>query len=383
MEVEHRNILDPVIHNPHPTDVLLDTSIFSIDRLPLVREMLLHFAPILLNPIRSELEDLKKKPRLESLRDLVFADGALNTRFRSDDRRVLAAYPRFSYRYINLLRWRRDAINVATRRAARETGQVPVGKARTRLIQELISEGLASETIRLANKECRAARVADEVLAVFAVISPIITGRDCFLYTADRDVFDQVVRMSEMLFDDYGAYLIAKDFQNDDGRYSHRHPYRAPIFIGDAIAVGRAAHPDYLLPPPSIINTCATVVVDVTRLQSFTWISARNIEPAISFQDGDPLGRKGDPGGGNSIIFSLPDAPEKSDRCREPHHFGIGKPSYLKLSSDKFGPIPSFDLFRAIMVRREIPRRQSRIVTPFADHQKRLLDRAAAAKKRR
>jgi hypothetical protein len=383
-DVAQRDILAPALQNPHPTDILLDTSMFSIDRLPLVREILISSSPILLQPVLSELEDLKTKPRLAPLRDVVFPNGSLHPRFRGDDRRVLETYPRFSSRYINLLHWRRDAIKVAIRHAVRETGHEPVGKARAKLIQDMVSGGVAGETIRLANKASRPQRVADEVLAVFSVLSPILTGRDCFLYTADRDLRDQVVRMSEMLFGDYGAYLIARDFQNTGARYSHRHPWSSFPFIGEALAVGRAAHPDYLLPPPNLVKTCATVVIDVARLQSFTWISARNMEAAISFQDQDSLGRKGDPGAGKDIVFTLPVDPDEGDPCEEAFHFGIGAPALLKtLSPELLGPIPAVDLLRAMMAKGKPRVRQSRIVSPFAAHQQRLMSRAAAARKSR
>lgn len=319
------------------------------------------------------------------MREIVFPNGSLHPRFRGDDRRVLETYPRFSARYISLLHWRRDAINVAIRHAVRETGKEPIGGARAKLIQNMISEGVALETVRLANKTSRQQRVADEVLAVFSVLSPILTGRDCFLYTADRDLRDQVVRMADLLFGDYGAYLIARDFRNTDARYAHRHPWTSSLsslFLGEALAVGRDAHPDYLLPPPDLVNTCATVVVDVARLQRFTWISARNMEAAISFQDQDSLGRKGDPGDGKDIVFTLPADPNEDNPCQEAFHFGIGVPAPLKtLPGALFGPIPEVDLLRAMMANGEPRVRQSRIVSPFAAHQQRLVSRVAAARK--
>lgn len=378
--IDPSDVLATAIGNPHPTDVLLDTSIFSMERLALVREILLNFSGMLLGPVLSELEDLKTNPKLVPLRDLVFPDGVLNPRLRIDDRRVFEAYPRFTGRYINLLRSRREAINVAVRHAVHETGQAPTGKARSKLIQKMISDGIAEETIRLANKSCRLDRIADEALAVFAVVRPIITGRDCFLYTADRDVFEQVIRMSDMLFSDYGAYLIARDFRNDESRYSHRHPYISDLFVGDALAVGRDVHPDYLLPPPNLVKTCATCVVDVARLRSFTWISARNMEIAISFQDQDPSCRKGDPGEGRDIIFTLPVMRGVKSRCSQPFHFGIGTPSLVKVSTDELGPIASFDVFRALMATGMDARRPTRIVSPFAAHQDRLASRGALAR---
>jgi hypothetical protein len=249
----------------------------------------------------------------------------------------------------------------------------------------MVSKGVAWETVRLANKASPQHRVADEILAVFSILSPILTGRDCYLYTADRDLRDQVVRMSDLLFGDYGAYLIARDFRNTDARYAHRHPWTSSLsslFLGEALAVGRSAHPDYLLPPPNLVKTCATVVVDVARLKSFIWISARNMEAAISFQDQDSLGRKGDPGDGKDIVFTLPTDPNEENPCQEVFHFGIGLPAPLKiLPGASLGPIPEVDLLRAMMANGKPRVRQSRIVSPFAAHQQRLISRASAARK--
>jgi len=380
--VDRRQILDPVVHNPHPTDLLLDASVFSIERIPLVCEILISFSPILLAPVLKELEDLKTKPALAELRDLVFPGGVLNAKFRGDDRGVFKSYPRFSARYASLLRWRREMIDRPARRIERETGTEPVGRSRAKLVQNIIGMGVATETIKLANKEYRADRAADEVLAVFAVLSPIITGRDCFLFTADEDVYEQTLQMSEMLFNDYGGYLMAEDFRADESRHSHRHPYASPLFVGEAEAVGRTAHPDYLLPPPALVMTCTTTVIDVGRLKGFTWVSARNMEGAVAFQEHDPLGRKGDPGMGRSILFTPPQFREYPFRCKERHHFVLGTPLLLKLKGDDVGPIEFFDLARATLRTVQAPTRRSRIVTPFADFQRRLLERLAIKQRR-
>src|SRR4051812_39410033 len=73
-ELVVRHVLD----NPHPTDLLLDTSVFSLARLPLVRELMRTCRPILLTPVRLELEDLKAKAALAELRKLVFPGGSLS-----------------------------------------------------------------------------------------------------------------------------------------------------------------------------------------------------------------------------------------------------------------------------------------------------------------
>jgi hypothetical protein len=382
-KVDRQRILDSATHNPHPTDVLLDTSVFSLSRLPLVRDILQRFSPILLPSIRQELEDLKLKPELRELRDIVFPGGTLSARFRGDDIGLLKSYSRFVVRYASLLRSRREVINTVVRRAVEETGVEPVGKARAKMIQNLLSQGLASTTIKLANKDYRRDRWADEVLAVFAVLSPIATGRDCFLFTADEDVSEQVLRMSHMIFDDYGAYLMAKDFRADESRYSHRHRYKSDLFTGDVVAVGRMVHPDYLLPPPMLVKTCSTTVVDVGRLKGFTWISARNMEPALAFQEQDPLGRKGDPGGDMGIVFTLPNTERVHFKCDTRHHFAIGTPVLVKPPKDGAEQVSVIDLLRAIADSKPPTGRRLRIQSPFAEHQRRLLDRAFTKMRKR
>jgi len=379
------DFLASVRGNPHPTDLLLDTSVFSTTRIPLVREILgclSSLSPILLAPVVKELEDLKRKPALAELRDIVFPDGVLNVKFRGDHCGVFKSYPRFTTRYASLLRWRRELIDRPARHIELETGSKPAGRSRAKLIRELIEQGLATETIKLANKVYRADRSADEVLAVFAVLSPITTGRDCFLFTADEDVFEQTLRMSEMLFDDYGAYLMAEDFRADELRHRHRHTYTSPLFVGEAEAVGRSAHPDYLLPPPGLVMTCSTTVIDVGRRKGFTWISARNMEAAIAFQEHDTLGRKGNPGMGRSIVFTPPRIPGFPFRCNERHHFVLGTPLLLKLKGDDVGPMAFFDLARAALRKVEAPTRLSRVITPFADFQRRLEERLRIKQRR-
>ena len=240
---------------------------------------------------------------------------------------------------------------------------------------------MAQATIQLANKEYRVERPADELLALFAVLSPILTGRDCFLLTADHDVVEQTQRMCKLLFDDYGAYLMGRDLRENPSRYEHRHADESPFFEGDGIAIERLEHPDYLLPPPEMMKTCATGVINVNKLTGFVWISARNLEPAIAFQDEDPIGRKGDPGDGRSILFSLPvDATQMT--CKVKYHFVTGTPRYLKLLGDHAGPVALFDLARAFIEMHEPPPRRRRVLSPFAAHQQRLADQARRKGKR-
>lgn len=131
--LNRQEMLDMTLRNPNPTDVLLDASVFSRERIPLAREILLGCSPVVLAPVLAELQDLQTKAELTDVRDLVFPGGSPHWKFRGDDRGVMAAYPRVFERYVNILRWRRQAIATPARRVERQTGQKPVGKARSQL----------------------------------------------------------------------------------------------------------------------------------------------------------------------------------------------------------------------------------------------------------
>ncbi len=63
-------ILENVELNPHPTDLLLDTSVFSTKCLKLVHDILLsQHSPILLGPVLDELKDLNRRKGVKSLLD--------------------------------------------------------------------------------------------------------------------------------------------------------------------------------------------------------------------------------------------------------------------------------------------------------------------------
>lgn len=83
-----------------------------------------------------------------------------------------------------------------------------------------------------------------------------------------------------------------------------------------------------------------------------------------------------------SILFTLPDGADTSTRCKQKHHFVLGNPQPLRLTGDFVGPMPYFDLFRATLNRGEDQTSPRRVVTPFADHQQRLLSRVLDRKKR-
>lgn len=83
-----------------------------------------------------------------------------------------------------------------------------------------------------------------------------------------------------------------------------------------------------------------------------------------------------------SILFTLPDCAELSVRCKQKHHFVLGNPQPLKVKGDYVGPVPYFDLLRATLGIAEDRTRPHRILTPFSDHQQRLLSRLSSGTRR-
>jgi hypothetical protein len=118
--LEAKDMMTAILGNPHPTDLLVDASVFSLTREHLIRDLLLHCLPILLPPVLEELEDVKTKPSLKVLRDYIFPGGALNSRFRTDPYEVLMRYPRVVVRNASLLRWRREAIEAYPKNHSRD-----------------------------------------------------------------------------------------------------------------------------------------------------------------------------------------------------------------------------------------------------------------------
>ncbi len=173
------------------------------------------------------------------------------------------------------------------------------------------------------------------------MLGPILLGRDCFLLTADRDVFKQTFRLIQLIFDDYGSFLIAQDFVRNPDRYTHRHEINTPLMEPGAIAVGPLEDPDYIL--PSIFRTCEIYVIDVGTRESFVWVCIREVEQMLSFQNRSADGRTAD--GGNAmnahICFPVGD-------CRNVQtHFVVGRDRLFKAEIGAI-PIPSFDVVRAL-----------------------------------
>jgi hypothetical protein len=348
-------IVENILRNPHPTDILADSSLFSPKRLDLVRQLLIARKLCILPTVHAELLDLAKQPRT-ALQELVFPDGELNPRLE------LLRYPEIegcSYitsRYTNLLHFRKRLLGGPLLQYREEHGHEASGKARTRIIQELADRGVSWRTLRLANKGDPRRRYTDETLVVYGVLSPILTGRDCFVLTADRDIFDQFYQFTQILHDDYGSYLIAGDYRSNPERYKHAHEWPTPFLQPGAITIGRALEPVELL--PLIRRTCATWVIDVDSLDFMSWVAVREMDVALKFQEEAADGRVGDGGNELSVHMSLGDR-----QCRfAPAHFTVGQDVFAVDAETKVGRlrISNFDVYRVVSDRQPmLPSRSS------------------------
>lgn len=327
-------VLDVILANPHPTDVLVDSSLFGASRINLVRQLLIRTALKILPEVRDELAELANRPT-HALKDVLFPDGELNSRLEPLAYSAVERYAYATSRYVNLLHLRTRFLEVAMKPGTK-------GKERHKIIQDLLNRGFSWRTVRLANKDKKRRRYTDEVLVVYGVFSPILTGRDCFILTADQDVFDQFYQFTVLLHDDYGSFLIGEDYRQNPERYPHSHPWTTPFMQAGAITIGRALEPVHLL--PKIQRTCATYVIDVSTLHFMAWVSIREIEAALAFQEGAADGRVGNGGNGMNVHVSLGDS-----NCKAaPQHFTIGQ-DHVPIEKGTIAGrirISEFDLYR-------------------------------------
>lgn len=327
--------------NPHPTDVFADSSLWAPQRLDLVRRLLIETPVKILPEVLSELEDIKQQPD-SPIRELIFPENSLNPRVKVERYDAVLAHQYVMARYTNLLHVRKRLLEGPLRRHEQKTGEPAKGRVRHKIMQQALKDGISQRTLRLANKGDAKRRYTDEVLAVYGVLSPIITGRDSFVLTADRDVFDQVYQFSELLHDDYGSFLIGRDYAANPQRYQHSHEAKVPYMTEGTLAVGRAREPDYLL--PVIQNTCATWIVDVNSLDCLTWVSLREVVAALDFQEAARDGRVGDGGGGRNVHITGHD----TGCSAAPAHFVVGHDVIRQKAKTPLGDLSlsELDVFR-------------------------------------
>jgi hypothetical protein len=315
-------VLDTIRTWPHPNDILVDSSFFSPSRLDLNRQLLLERNALVLPDVEKELNDLRSSadaPR-EQLKELLFeASGALNSKLIRGMPSWIRGREYPVSRYANMLHLRKRILEEQEAAFERKHGRIPKGRERSLIHRNLLTMGISQRTLSLAIKGDAKRRYADEVLAVVGVLHPILTGRDVFILTADRDVFEQVFQLTQLLHDDYGSFLVGRDFAAHPDRYPHRHPASTVFMKPGAIAIGRPSEPEYLL--PSIFETCAVGIVDVRSCEFLFWVPLREVDQMLAFQATSADGRVGDGGDGASIHMSL-----HGGGCSlESAHFTIGK----------------------------------------------------------
>ncbi len=334
-------VVDNVLANPHPTDVFADSSQFAPNRLNLVRQLLIATTIKILPDVRLELADIEKGPA-SALKELLFPGGQLNSRIELSAYRAVQEYEYVATRYTNLLHFRKRLLEGPMQAYRERTSVNAKGKERGKIIREALKSGISWRTVRLANKGDERRRYTDEILSVYGVLSPILTGRDCFILTADRDVFDQFYQFTVLLHDDYGSFLIGEDYRQNPTKYGHVHRWATPLMQTGAVTIGRISEPNSLI--PIVKRTCASWVIDVNSLDFMSWIGLREIEAALRFQEDARDGRVADGGDARSVHISLED-----HTCKMvPAHFTVGEDRFAISLETKLGRIrlSRFDLAR-------------------------------------
>ena len=341
-------ILDTIYGWPHANDVLVDSSFFSPARLDLIRRLLIDRPVLLINEVQDELNELKPENPKKTLSDLpsILFDttGKFNQRLECASGKWMRGYEYPINRYVNLLHTRRRILEKPLRDFEKREGRRPVGKDLIKLQHQILAQGFSQRTLSLGRKGDKKRRYTDEVLSIQAVLRPIIVGRDCFVLTADRDVFEQIFQFTQLLHEDYGSFLIAQDFARNPDRYTHRHKISTPLMEPGAIAIGRVREPDYLL--PSIFHTCAVSVIDVRTREFLVWVCTREVEQMLDFQSRSADGRVADGGNGLNVHIGLP-----TRKCRDAQaHFVVGEDRIVYDLQSSIGPIriSYFDLYRVM-----------------------------------
>lgn len=336
-----KDIVETIYNNAHPTDVLADSSLWSPKRLDLVRQLLITIPIKILPAVRRELDDIEQQES-SPIRELFSPDEKLHPRVRLDQYSAVQEHTFVMSRHMNLLNVRKRLLERDLKDHIAQTGEEAKGKARHKIVQRLLRKGVSWRTIRMANKGDPRRRYTDKALAVYGVLSPILTGRDCYILTADKDVFDQFYQFTVLLHDDYGSFLIARDFRQNPKNYPHVHPSSSQFMEKGAIAVGRDREPNYLL--PHIQHICSTWVIDVNSFECMQWVGLREITSALDFQEQAGDGRVADGGNGRNVHISVEDP-----LCRlAPSHFTIGNDLTISLGSTPIGEmtVSYFDCFR-------------------------------------
>jgi hypothetical protein len=123
------------------------------------------------------------------------------------DRKV---FERFGYSYyVNLLSIRKRLGVAAKRELTAQLGHDPTdSEFKQHLNREYKARG-ASLAFKGSRDFGKRNFLADEELVVTAVLTSILTGRETIILTRDNDVFDQFVKLMELIIEDYNCYRFA------------------------------------------------------------------------------------------------------------------------------------------------------------------------------
>ena len=247
-------------------------------------------------------------------------------------------------RYTNLLHLRKRILDGPLQQFEEKNGHKATGKERDKLIQELLDEGVSWRTIKLATKLDRNFRHTDEALVVHGVLSPIATGYDCYVLTADRDVFDQFYQLTELVYDDFASHWVGEQYRRFPDKFEHVHESKSPFMEPGSLAIRQPVEDHSFI--PTNIPTCATTVIDVNSLEILTWVSVRPMAVALHFQESAQDGRVADAGNGLNAYMSL-GCPDCDDRIS---HFTVGR-SVMAVSvkgKDLKLCVTEYDIFRTL-----------------------------------
>ena len=312
------DILQSIVKCRYPLVVLADSCLFSESRIDFVQALLKTTNLVIHPDVRNELADLEGKPP-NPLRDFLFPSGRLNRGLTELPHWGIKGFNYVMNKYTNLLHLRKLLLDVHLNRFREEAGRDPSVKERDDIVRELLVQGVSWRTMKLATKKDKNRRHTDEALVVHGVLSPILTGRDCYILTADRDVFDQFYQLTELVYDDFVSHWIGEDYRNQPHAYDHVHEIRTPFMEPGALAIGiQNTYFDFV---PTSVPTCATIVFDVNSLECLQWVSIRPMARALHFQESAADGRVADAGNGATAYMSLGDP-----NCKQaPAHFTVGK----------------------------------------------------------
>lgn len=250
-----------------------DANIFSGGNLAMVREVLRRNDVLVVPPIVRELQEYAslspRTPDDAEVVRLIFKDRLLIPTIKIvDPARYKSLLPALCY-YVNLILQRK-----ASKGYLEQVFEIQSGKPLTKVERDRLSKslgGLSKGTSKMANKEGRHERAADELLVVTAMFEAIWLRRNIVILSFDDDVFTQFFKLISLMSEDYLSHLIALDYEARPERYPKRydlaHYHEFDGLIGDKSNSFAVVKPRDIvnLFPPSDDEPVVTMLKPVER----------------------------------------------------------------------------------------------------------------------